>query len=401
MLMALAMVAMMIIASTVVMTNMRTQAKRARERQMVWRGKQYVTAIKRFYRRSGRYPQDLDDLQKGVANIHFLRQAALKDPMNTDEDGKWRFIYTNASGQIIGSVRYATMQQMALLDLYGGKIPGAQGNSSASSDSSDNQANSNGTGPNGTGLNGTGSNETGSNPTGSNETGSNVISSPDQGSSTAANQNCPPASNPAPASNMPSGFPGGIAPGGIANGLGAAAANGAASLQSQFGQSSADSVEPINQPEGGQTACPQVQAGFGASSIVGAQLGMQQAALEALMSMKPTGPVDSPVIGGFLVGVGSTVDLKSVRIYKGGKNYKDWEFIWNPLEEQALAMQQAMGQGGGTGGMGLGGLTNPAQPNGSGMPGMGNPGGAMGGPGAGPMQASPQQPPQTPQQDPQ
>ena len=38
-LMALAMIAMMIIASTVVMTNMRTQARRAQERELVWRGR--------------------------------------------------------------------------------------------------------------------------------------------------------------------------------------------------------------------------------------------------------------------------------------------------------------------------------------------------------------------------
>jgi hypothetical protein len=88
----------------------------------------------------------------------------------------------------------------------------------------------------------------------------------------------------------------------------------------------------------------------------GGQLGgnLQAQQLQTLAQMKPTGPVDSPVIGGFIVGVGSTVDAKSIRVYKRGKKYKDWEFIWNPLEDQALAVQQGMNQAAGL--LGQGGL---------------------------------------------
>jgi hypothetical protein len=125
-LMALFMVLIVIVGSTVILEDAATQGRRARESEMMWRGKQYVRAIKLYYRKTGHYPQDLDTLQKGVGNIHFLR-AAYPDPMNKDQDGKWRFIYTNATGAIIGSVRYATMQQMAILDLNGGIIPGVQG----------------------------------------------------------------------------------------------------------------------------------------------------------------------------------------------------------------------------------------------------------------------------------
>ena len=42
------------------------------------------------------------------------------------DDGAWRFIYVNAAGQIIGSVKYATLQQMAIMDMNGGKIPGVK-----------------------------------------------------------------------------------------------------------------------------------------------------------------------------------------------------------------------------------------------------------------------------------
>ena len=132
-LLALFMVLMVIVGSSVVLENAVTQGRRAREEEMMWRGQQYIRAIKRYYRKTGHYPQNLDDLEKGIGNVHFLR-GPYPDPMNKNEEGKWRFIYTNATGQIIGSTRYATMQQMAILDLNGGIIPGTQnGDQSASS----------------------------------------------------------------------------------------------------------------------------------------------------------------------------------------------------------------------------------------------------------------------------
>jgi hypothetical protein len=73
--------------------------------------------------------------------------------------------------------------------------------------------------------------------------------------------------------------------------------------------------------------------------------------------LKPTGPVDGPVLGGFLTGVGCTQDTPSQRVYHGGKKYINWEFIWNPLEDAAAAMQQQMSgvQGGGLAGAGQSG----------------------------------------------
>jgi hypothetical protein len=97
--------------------------------------------------------------------------------------------------------------------------------------------------------------------------------------------------------------------------------------------------------------------------------------------LQPTGPVDGPVIGAFITGVGSKVDKPSVKIYRGGKKYKDWEFIWNPLEDQAQAMQQGlnnvqqqpgqMGQpAGGFGGGSFGNTGNTTNPMGpAGTPG--------------------------------
>lgn len=342
--MALFMVLLVIVGSTVILENAATQARRAREDEMMWRGKQYVRAIKLYYRKTGHYPQDLDTLEKGVANIHFLREA-YPDPMNKNEEGKWRFIYTNASGAIIGSVRYATMQQMAILDLSGGIIPGPQGD-----------------------QNGSDSNVT-------------PIAQPDQsncstpvGGTTGSDAN----SGLAPANGMPGANPANLNPNSGQNpgqSVGANANLGQSQNNSQAGcpnpsQQTGMQGQPGNGLFGGNANS---QNAFGVGQFnpgqsqpgqmggAGGAFGLTPQSLQALAQMKPTGPVDSPVIGGFLVGVGSTVDAKSIKVFKHGKKYKDWEFIWNPLEDQALAMQQGINQAG-MGGMAIpgGGITNPA-----------------------------------------
>jgi hypothetical protein len=71
---------------------------------MIWRGKQYVHAIKLYYRKNGRFPTTIDDLFKPkVGALRFLRQE-YKDPMNK-EDGSWRLIYVGHAGQLIGSLK--------------------------------------------------------------------------------------------------------------------------------------------------------------------------------------------------------------------------------------------------------------------------------------------------------
>ncbi len=125
-LMVLCLVLLMIIASQVVLRNMVTQGRRQREDEMIWRGRQYVRAIRLYYHKTGHYPQTVEELQNGLPELHFLRLAAYQDPMN-QPDGAWRMIYVNAAGQIIGSVKYATLQQMALMDMNGGKLPVAPG----------------------------------------------------------------------------------------------------------------------------------------------------------------------------------------------------------------------------------------------------------------------------------
>ena len=122
---AMGIILAVIIGSQVILENLVTQGRREREEETIWRGNQWARAIRLYYHKTGHYPQTIDDLETGVPDVHFLRASAIKDPMEPD-DGSWRFIYVNSTGQIIGSVRYATLQQMALLDLNNGKMPGTQ-----------------------------------------------------------------------------------------------------------------------------------------------------------------------------------------------------------------------------------------------------------------------------------
>ncbi len=66
-----------------------TQAKRDREEQLIRRGKAYANAIKRYYKRFGRYPTSLTELQS-TQNLRFIRKL-YKDPMVPD--GEWRIIH--------------------------------------------------------------------------------------------------------------------------------------------------------------------------------------------------------------------------------------------------------------------------------------------------------------------
>ena len=274
-----------IVSSQVVLRNLITLRRRERESETIWRGQQYARAIRLYYHKNGKYPQSLDDLQKGMPELHFLRACAYKDPINTS-DGSWRFIYVNSTGAIIGSVRFATLQQMALIDLNGGTLPGPQPGTPAadlaSSSGSDN--------PNAA-------------------ANSSTQTTTQEGNAGAASQSSQ--SSPSPSSNSPLAAPG-ATPG---------APSGPA----------------------GATSIGTGPNGMGIGTGLNGAPGDAQAT-NPLLLLKPTGPVDGPVLGAFITGVASKVDRPSIRVYNGGKKYIDWEFIWNPLEDQARAVQNGLSQ---------------------------------------------------------
>ena len=82
------MMAFMVITLTyVVAPRIIQQMKRDREEEMIHRGTEYARAIKKFYKKNGRYPTTLDDLDKG--QIRFLRKR-YKDPLT--KEGQWKLL---------------------------------------------------------------------------------------------------------------------------------------------------------------------------------------------------------------------------------------------------------------------------------------------------------------------
>ena len=209
-----------------------TQGRREREAEMIWRGNQYIRGIRMYYRKTGRFPQSLEDLTKPkMGSLRFMRKA-YKDPMNP-VDGSWRLIYVGPSGQLINSSKRRQPPPT--------------------------------TGQGGTSMPGTPAASTGTDP---------------QGVSSAPGAGC------------------------------------------------------------GNT---------------GSKLGSE-----------------GTIIGGNIIGVGSTINRASIRVYEDGRNYCQWEFVWDPSKDAQGAGQPGM-QTGAPIGSPIGSPPNPSP--GSGFPGPGqNPG---------------------------
>src|SRR5208337_4909938 len=84
----LLLVAFMVIAATIEAPVLVQQMKRDREEEMIHRGTEYARAIKKYYKKFGRYPATLEQLDN-TNQIRFLRKR-YKDPLT--KDGKWKLL---------------------------------------------------------------------------------------------------------------------------------------------------------------------------------------------------------------------------------------------------------------------------------------------------------------------
>jgi len=78
-------VALMIIAAAAIVPSITFNIRRDREEEMIHRGVQYSRAIKAYYKKFGRYPTKIEDLEN-TNNLRFLRKR-YKDPL-TGQDFK-------------------------------------------------------------------------------------------------------------------------------------------------------------------------------------------------------------------------------------------------------------------------------------------------------------------------
>ena len=84
----LLLVAFMVIVATIEAPLMVQQMKRDREEEMIHRGTEYARAVKKYYKKFGRYPANLEQLDN-TNQIRFLRKR-YKDPLT--KDGKWKLL---------------------------------------------------------------------------------------------------------------------------------------------------------------------------------------------------------------------------------------------------------------------------------------------------------------------
>jgi len=82
------MVAVILIVMATAAPAIGTAIKREREEEMIHRAKQYQRGIQLYYRKFGRFPASLDELQN-TNSIRFLRKK-YKDPITNSEE--WRLI---------------------------------------------------------------------------------------------------------------------------------------------------------------------------------------------------------------------------------------------------------------------------------------------------------------------
>src|SRR5438067_4982496 len=75
-------VAFLSIAALTAVEDIHNQIQRDREEELIHRGVQYARAIKNYYRKFGRYPTRVEDLES-TNHLRFLRKR-YKDPMNRD-----------------------------------------------------------------------------------------------------------------------------------------------------------------------------------------------------------------------------------------------------------------------------------------------------------------------------
>lgn len=105
--------ALMVIFAAVIVPTIAFDMKRDREEEMIHRGTQYSRAIRTYYKKFGRYPTKIEDLES-ANNLRFLRKR-YKDPENCKNGKCADFVLLH-----FGDVQLALSGSIG-----GGSIPGA------------------------------------------------------------------------------------------------------------------------------------------------------------------------------------------------------------------------------------------------------------------------------------
>src|SRR5215467_9932857 len=83
-------ITLVLVALSIELPRIAQQIKREKEEELVHRGKDYATAVKRFvHKNGGRYPVSVEQLED-TNHIRFLRKK-YKDPMTGESD--WKMVH--------------------------------------------------------------------------------------------------------------------------------------------------------------------------------------------------------------------------------------------------------------------------------------------------------------------
>jgi type II secretory pathway pseudopilin PulG len=158
--------ALIAIFSAIIVSDLKFEIKRDREEEMIHRGVQYSRAIRAFYKKFGRYPTKIEDLES-TNNQRFLRKR-YKDPLNCKnlKCADFKLLH-------FGEV------QMTLSALGGASIPGVNPAGTAGATAGNPPAGSDPAQPGSQASSGENPDATGANPpaTGNGTSGSNQIGS--------------------------------------------------------------------------------------------------------------------------------------------------------------------------------------------------------------------------------
>lgn len=280
----LLMALMIIVATYYTAPRLVQQIKRDREEEMIHRGTEYARAIKKFYKKNGRYPATLDDLDKG--QIRFLRQR-YKDPLT--KDGKWKLLNYGDIATLLNTTAPGT--PAAGLGQGGTLTPG------------------------GALIGGVPS------PNSGNPGAVNIGSSLQQLQQQILQQQQQAQQN--PGSNFGSPTSSGQSYGSQGNPGSIFASSGGSD------QGSSGSDQSSSNP--GSSFGNSTGSGFGTG-----QPGAGSPAGASPFGQNTTGPGGNQVFGGgAIVGVASLSKEKTIRIYNKKKTYDEWVFIYNPMMDVA------------------------------------------------------------------
>jgi type II secretory pathway pseudopilin PulG len=267
-------VSLMVIAATALLPSITFAIQRDKEQEMIHRGVQYSRAVRGYYKKYGRYPTKLEDLDN-TNNLRYLRKH-YKDPL-TGQD--FKLLHFGDPGVTLGGG----------LSLGGGTIPGASAIGSP--------AGTNGSGQSGSGFGGGSS--FGNSGFGNSGSGNSAFGNSGFGNSGSGNSGV----NSNGVFSQSSGFGGNTNSGNSNSGSGTG--SNSQTTPGQDGTAPPAGSDPTQASSPAAPGTTQGSFGFGGQ----------------------------PASGGPIVGVASISKKTTIREFNKKTKYNDWQFIYDPSNE--------------------------------------------------------------------